>query len=113
MIDKAAFEKMALSFQNTEQIPHFDRTGFKITGRRMFSSYLEKDNSANIFLTPAEQDLFCKMDSKNIYPVPNKWGEKGATTFDLNFVEKNIVLEALLSAYNDILTVKTKTKKSR
>jgi len=71
----------------------------------MFATYLEKDNTANIFLTPKEQALFCKMD-KGIYPVPNKWGEKGATTFELDSVPKNIILEALLSAYNTIITVR-------
>ena len=59
-------------------------------------------NTANIFLTPKEQAVFCKMDNKNIYPVPNKWGEKGATTFELNKVPKEYVLEALLSAYNEV-----------
>jgi len=102
MITAVSFAQMALSFSGTEQVPHFERIGFKVTGRRMFATYLAKDNTANIFLTPKEQTVFCKMD-KNIYPVPNKWGEKGATTFDLNKVPKNIVLEALLSAYNDII----------
>ena len=59
--------------------------------------------AANIFLTPQEQAVFCKMH-KSIYPVPNKWGEKGATTFDLNTVPRPIVTEALLSAYNKILS---------
>jgi len=99
------FAQMALSFPGTEQVPHFDRLGFKVTGKRMFATYLEKDNTANIFLTPKEQALFCKMD-KGIYPVPNKWGEKGATTFELDSVPKNIILEALLSAYNTIITVR-------
>ena len=111
MIDKNAFRAMALSFQHTEEVTHFERIGFKITGKRMFSSYLEKDNTANIFLSPAEQELFCKMDSKNIYPVPNKWGEKGATTFELNNVEKNILSEGLLSAYNDVIAAKKKAGK--
>lgn len=93
---------MALSFSGTEQVPHFERKGFKVTGRRMFSTYLEKDNTANIFLTPKEQTVFCQMD-KAIYPVPNKWGEKGATTFELDRVPKHIVLEALLSAYNEVI----------
>lgn len=94
---------MALSFPHTQQVPHFDRDGFKIIGKRMFATYLEKNNTANIFLTPEEQKLFCKMDKKNIYPVPNKWGEKGATTFELNRVSKEIVMEALLSAYDQIV----------
>ena len=67
----------------------------------MFATYLDKDNTANIFLTPVEQTVFCKID-KNIYPVPNKWGEKGATTFELDTVAKEIVMEALLSAYNEV-----------
>ncbi len=94
---------MALSFPHTQQVPHFDRDGFKIIGKRMFATYLEKNNTANIFLTPEEQKLFCKMDKKNIYAVPNKWGEKGATTFELNRVSKEIVMEALLSAYDQIV----------
>lgn len=94
---------MALSFLGTEQAPHFERVGFKVVGKRMFASYLLKDNTANIFLTPAEQGVFCQMDERNIYPVPNKWGEKGATTFELNEVQKEIVMEALLSAYNEVV----------
>src|SRR5688572_30296000 len=97
------FPEMALSFPNTEQVPHFERIGFKIIGKRMFASYFEKDNTANIFLTPAEQKLFCKSDKKNIFPVPNKWGEKGATTFLVENVSSEVVMEALKSAYDDVL----------
>lgn len=110
MITGAAFTQLALSFPNTEQVPHFDRIGFKITGRRMFATYLATENTANIFLTPKEQAVFCKMDIA-IYPVPNKWGEKGATTFDLNHAPKEFVTEALLSAYNEVLaSAKSKPK---
>jgi len=102
---------MALSFPHTEQVPHFERTGIKIAGRRMFATYLEKNNTANIFLTPAEQKLFCKIDKATIYAVPNKWGERGATTFELNLVQREVVMEALLSAYNEVLKVKAKSRK--
>jgi hypothetical protein len=110
MIGMKAFRDLALSFPNTEQVPHFERIGFKIIGMRMFATYLEKNNSANIFLTPAEQLVFCRIDKENIYPVPNKWGEKGATTFELNSVAKELVLEALLSAYNEIIKTKGKSR---
>ena len=110
MISAANFKEMAISFPHTEQVPHFERIGFKISGRRMFATYLEKNNTANIFLSPAEQNLFCEMDPKNIYPVPNKWGEKGATTFELNNVAREFVIEALLSAYNEVMKPKSKSK---
>lgn len=102
MIRGESFSQMALSFPGTEQVPHFERVGFKVTGKRMFATYLEKENTANIFLTPEEQAVFCRM-GEEIHPVPNKWGEKGATTFHLDSVPKNIVLEALLSAYNQVM----------
>jgi hypothetical protein len=106
MISEEAFIKMALSFPGTGQAPHFERIGFKMMGMRMFATYLAKNNTANIFLTPEEQRVFCKMSVGNIYSVPNKWGEKGATTFELNQVPKEIVLEALLSAYSEVMKSK-------
>jgi len=103
MVTGEKFMELALSFPGTAQKPHFDRTGFSVIGKRMLATYLAKNNTANIFLTPSEQAIFCKMDTKNIYPVPNKWGEKGATTFELNKVPKEFILEALLSAYNEVI----------
>lgn len=96
------FEDLALSFPGAESRPHFDRTGFRVTGKRMFATYLEQDHSANIFLTPGEQAAFCAA-APGIYPVPNKWGEKGATTFLLSQVPREIVREALLSAYDSVI----------
>jgi len=106
MISEDSFTKMALSFPGTGQTPHFDRIGFKVMGKRMFCTYLAKNNTVNIFLTPKEQRIFCRMTAGNIYRVPNKWGEKGATTFELDKVPKEIVLEALLSAYNEVMKPK-------
>ena len=106
MVTGDNFIELALSFPGTAQKPHFERIGFNVIGKRMFATYLAKNNTANIFLTTEEQTIFCKMDPKNIYPVPNKWGEKGATTFELNKVPKEFVLEALLSAYKDVIKQK-------
>jgi YjbR len=103
MIKPEIFHAMALSLPGTETRPHFDRVGFRVTGKRMFATYLAKDNTANIFLTAPEQKLFCQMSPGHIYPVPNKWGEKGATTFELDQLPREYVMEALFSAYNAIL----------
>jgi len=111
MVTEEAFRKMALSLPGSETMPHFEKIGFKVVGKRMFATYLQKENTANIFLTPAEQAVFCQMDAKNIYPIPNKWGENGATTFDLNQVPKEFVMEALLSAYNEVIKPKAGTKR--
>lgn len=104
-----AFTALALSFPGAEQVAHFERIGFKVTGKRMFATYLAQNNTANIFLSPEEQSVFCRI-CEGIYPVPNKWGLKGATTFELAKVAKEIIAEALLSAYHEVL--KTKKRKS-
>jgi hypothetical protein len=106
MITAHTFTSMALSFPGTVQKPHFDRIGFNVTGKRMFTTYLPENNTANIFLTVEEQRLFCEMDPAHIHPVPNKWGEKGATTFNLDAVAREIVMEALISAYNAVVKPK-------
>src|SRR4051812_41725312 len=65
MIKGEIFTEMALSFAGTEQTAHFDRVGFKVIGKRMFATYLQKDNTANIFLTPEEQAVFCQIHLRN------------------------------------------------
>ena len=80
----------------------------------MFATYLAENNTANIFLTPKEQTIFCRKDAANVHAVPNKWGEKGATTFELDTVPEELLKKALTSAYNDVLKPKTtKAKKKR
>ena len=106
MITVNTFYAMALSFPGTEQVPHFDRVGFKVTGKRMYATYLAAEHTTNILLSPAEQKVFCKKHDEGIYPVPNKWGEKGATTFDLHLVPKDVVMEALRAAHDAVVKKK-------
>jgi hypothetical protein len=99
------FKNLALSFQGTISIPHFDRAAFKVEGRKIFATLKEESNSTNILLSLQEQELFCTSD-KAIYPVQNKWGTHGWTTFELTKLERAIVLEALRSAYEEGLKKK-------
>lgn len=113
MISSEAFRKMALSFPGTEENPHFERRAFKVTGRRIFATLLEEQQSANIVLTPAEQAVYCSFDKKGVYPVPNKFGLHGWTTFDLTKLPAELVSDALYTAYKLVLdtSVKKKSKK--
>ena len=95
------FSEMALSFEGTITQPHFDRTAFKIKGKRIFATLHEPSETANLVLTSALQNIFCQM-SKGIFPVANKWGEKGWTTFDLKMVERGIIQEGLAAAWEEV-----------
>ncbi len=43
------------------------------------------------------------MDPANIHPVPDKWGEKGAATFNPYHIPEEFLMEALVSACNKVL----------
>jgi len=110
MVDVKTFTKIALSFQGTEQHPHFERISFKVTGRRIFATLHEESKSANIMLSKEDQSVYCSYDESAVYPVPNKWGLKGVTTFDLRKVPVELVSDALYTAYKTIFETKQKKK---
>ena len=110
MVDIETFRKIALSFEGTEQQPHFERIAFKVTGRRIFATLLEQNETANIMLSKEDQAVYCSYDESAIYPVPNKWGLKGVTTFELRKVPLELVSDALYTAYKTVLETKKKKK---
>ena len=102
------FKQLALAFQGTIAAPHFDRTAFKIVGKKIFATLHEESRTANIKLSPADQSVFCLIDKEAIRPVNNKWGLQGWTTFHLATVDKQIMLDALHAAYSEVLKKKKK-----
>ena len=106
------FKTMALSFPGTEENTHFDRQAFKVTGKRIFATLHQPSATANLKLSVVDQSVFSEYDKANaaIYPVPNKWGLQGWTTFELAKVPTELMLDALETAYKDVLKPKPKKK---
>ena len=102
------FTELALSFLGTEAVPHFDRTAFKVVKRRTFATLHGPSYSANIVLTPDQQAEFCLMLENDVYPVPNKFGLWGWTTFELKDLPSEVVQAALELAYQAVLEQKKK-----
>ena len=102
------FTELALSFPHTMAAPHFERTAFKVAGKRIFATLHEESETANIKFSPADQSVYSLIDKKAIYPVNNKWGLQGWTTFQLARVDKQLMLDALNTAYNEVLKTKKK-----
>lgn len=103
----AEFTEMALSFDGTLGQPHFDRTAFKVITKRIFATLQQEQELANIKLPIADQLVFCSLH-KSIFPVPNKWGDQGWTSFEIRKVERHIILDALSVAYGDVIKRKIK-----
>ena len=102
------FRTLALALPGTEENPHFDRAAFKVAGRRIFATLHEDSRTVNLKLTPVDQSVFCDFGKKAVYPVPNKWGQQGWTTFNLKTVPKELMVDALETAYQDVLKAKKK-----
>ena len=103
MTDKEAFINAALSFHGTEQKPHFDRIAFKVVNRRIFATLHEPTGTVNMKFNKVDQETFCSYEGGVIYPVPNKFGQQGWTTFELNKIPEELILEALYVAYFDVV----------
>ena len=99
----SAFHYLVLTLQEVFAVSHFKRIGYKVSGKRMICTYDDQTGSANIFLTPEQQEKYCVNSPQYIYPVPNKWGEKGATTFEIEHLEIGQVEPAIMSAYRNVM----------
>ena len=90
---------MALSFEGTDERPHFNRTAFTVK-KKIFATLSIHDKTLNLMFSPQQQVMFCPPESKLIFPIPNGWGTNGWTTIDLSKASKKLVQSALEAAYN-------------
>lgn len=104
------FKALALSFPGTIESPHFDRVAFKVINKRIFATLHEASETANLKFAETDQSVFCSFDKRAVYPVPNKWGMHGWTTFELKRVPKELVLDALDTAYKEVIKPRPKKK---
>ncbi len=105
MIDIETFRQLALSFPGTTEQPHFEKTSFRVN-KKIFATLDIKNNRACLMLSEIDQSVFSTYDKSVIYPVPNKWGKRGATFVEIERVPKSMLRDALKQAYNKVGTKK-------
>ena len=98
MISLRSFRKVALSFPGTTEQPHFEKTSFRVA-KKIFATLDTGNKIASIKLSIIEQDVFCAFDKTIIYPVPNTWGKQGWTCINLKKVQKEMLVDALTTAW--------------
>ncbi len=89
MVSIETFRQLALSLPNTNEEPHFEKTSFRIN-KKIFATLDVKNNRACLLFDVIQQSVFSAYDNTIIYPVPNKWGQKGATFVELKKVRKSV-----------------------
>jgi len=98
MVSTETFIKLALSFDEAEQQPHFEKNSFRIE-KKIFATLDTKNNRACVKLSEIDQSVFCAFDPSVIYPIPNKWGKLGWTYIELKKVRKDMLKDALTLSY--------------
>jgi hypothetical protein len=91
------FRALALALPHAIEKPHFERASFRVDAPRgkTIATLLEADATANVFLSAEEQEMLISAEPGMFSKVPNKWGDKGATTIALAAVDETTALSAL------------------
>jgi hypothetical protein len=101
MARAADLRRIALSLEGTIAAPHFERTAFKVA--RIYATLDPDGLTANLKLTPDEQELKCLVASEAFAPVPNAWGSQGWTTVTLGKLTVPELRNALKMAWQHAL----------
>jgi len=101
MVSFQSFRKLALSFPEATEEPHFEKTSFRVT-KKIFATYDAMKNRACIKLSEIDQNVFSSAARSIIFPVDNKWGKQGWTLVELSKVRKEILIDALTTAYCEV-----------
>ena len=97
MVDSESFARIALALPGATSAPHFDRTAFKV--KRTFATLAADGRSANLKLTPDEQEFKCQLAPEVFEAIDNGWGRQGWTTMWLAKATEHHVAVALEMAH--------------
>ena len=101
MVTLDMLRSLALSFPETTEEPHFEKSSFRVK-KKIFATFDNENKRACIKLSEIDQDVFCSMDQTIMYPVNNKWGKQGWTIIELTSVNEHLFVDALTTAYCEV-----------
>lgn len=101
MVTLEALKKFALSFPETTEEPHFEKTSFRVKNK-IFATFDQENKLVCIKLSEIDQSVFSSADGASIYPVENKWGKQGWTFINMEKVNKDLFTDAVTTAYCEV-----------
>ncbi len=101
MVSLESCKSIALSFPETVEQPHFEKSSIRIN-KKIFITLDSKRQIATVKLNAKSQDLFSLFDPKIVYPVPNKWGLQGWTIVELNLIDLDFLREIIEEAFQTV-----------
>lgn len=101
MVSIDTFRQLALSFEEAEELPHFEKASFRVA-KKIFATLNAKESKVVLKLSPIDQSVFCAFDKSIIYPVAGTWGKGGWTVVELKKIKKEMLRDALTSSYCNV-----------
>jgi len=101
MVTIETFRKLALSFPEATEEPHFEKTSFRVQ-KKIFATYDDIKKRACIKLSAINQNVFSVAHKSFIFPVNNKWGLQGWTLIEMENVEEDLFMDALTAAFCEV-----------
>jgi len=95
------FRRMALSLPEAVEAAHMGHPDFRVGGKIFATLSYPRTGLGMVALTPEQQELFVRTESKTFTPVPGGWGMRGNTHVLLKTAKKAAVREALTVAWRN------------
>ena len=89
--------RIALSLAGTTEAPHFDRIAFKVA--RIYATLAADGKTANLKLSPEEQEFKCMLAPEAFAPVAGGWGKQGWTVATLSALTAPELKDVLETAW--------------
>jgi hypothetical protein len=93
------FRRLALDLSEAVEAEHMNHPDFRVRGKIFATLAYPNKNFGMVKLSLPDQLRFTQVDSAAFAPVPGLWGEHGSTHVHLKAAKKQIVGQALFSAW--------------
>jgi hypothetical protein len=95
----ADFRRIALSLPGVEESSHMGSPDFRVGGHIFATLASQKLGFGNLMLTPEQQQDFVNEAPEIFLPIAGGWGRMGMTHIRLAQATKNVLAEALRTAW--------------
>ena len=102
MITNQNFRKLAMSFPEAVEQPHFEKTSFRVK-KKIFATLDEKTRIAALKFSPVDQSVFIDISKGAFYPAQGAWGKSGYTYVDLKKVNGSMLKDAMNISYENVV----------
>ncbi|WP_029278718.1 MmcQ/YjbR family DNA-binding protein [Pedobacter borealis] len=100
-MDSSIFIAHCLSFDEVIELPHFEKTSFRVN-KKIFAMLNTQKKQATFKLSAIDQSVFCDFDRNSIWPASGAWGKQGWTIFDLTALTAEMLIDALTLSYCNV-----------